>query len=81
MNVELPIEVTDLPIVTLVRLRQPLNAEVPMVVTLLGIEMFVKPVQLWNAESAIETTELGILTLFRLLRQRKNAFLPMPVTE
>ena len=50
LNAELPMLVTELPMVTLVRPVQPLNAELPMLVTELGIVTFVRPVQPLNAE-------------------------------
>ena len=45
----MPIDVTLLGIVTLVRPVQPLNALYPIDVTLFGIAMFVSPVQSSNA--------------------------------
>jgi len=48
--------VTLLRIVTLVRLRQELNAPFPMLVTLLGIVTLVRSVQLRNASSPMLVT-------------------------
>ena len=44
-NAPVPMRVTELPMVTLVRPVQPENAEYPMLVTELGMVTLVKPVQ------------------------------------
>ena len=67
MNAELPIEVTELPIVTEVSPLQLLNALLPIEVTELGILILpVNPLQLLNALLPIEVTELGIVILVNL---------------
>ena len=69
--------VKPLPIVTLVRPLQSLNAEAPMLVTLSGIVTLVRP-QFENAYSQMLVTLLGIVTLVR--PQFENAPSPMLVT-
>ena len=62
-NATLPIEVTPLPMVTLVRLKHPENAPLPIEVTLLGMVTLVMLVQPFNAKLPIEVTLLGIVML------------------
>ena len=68
---ELPIEVTELGIVILVKLIQPLNAPLPIEVTELGIVTLVKSLQPPKALSPIAVTELGMETLVKLLHWAK----------
>ena len=58
----MPIEVTELGIVTDVSPLQLWNTPLPIEVTELGIITEVSPLQLSNAEFPIEVTELGIVT-------------------
>ena len=60
-------EVTPLPIVTLVR-PEPANAESPMEVTLSGMAMLVRLGQYRNASSPMEVTLSGMVMLVRLLQ-------------
>ena len=78
-NAEFPIEVTELPIVTLVKRQQLLNAEFPIEVTEFGIVTLVKPVHSLNAYSPIEVTEFGIVTLVKTVHSL-NAYSPIEVT-
>ena len=67
-NAPVPIEVTELGMVTLVRPLQLRNAPSPIEVTELGMVTLVKPLQPRNASSPISMTELGIVTLVRPLQ-------------
>ena len=51
----MPIEVTELPIVTDVKPLQPEKAELPIEATELGIVTDVKPLQFWKQHGEIET--------------------------
>ena len=57
-----------IPIVTLIRFEQPLNAELPMLVTLSGIVILVKLLQPLNTETSILVTLSGIVILVKLLQ-------------
>ena len=68
LKTEAPTLVTELPIVTPVRLLQLENAFWPMLVTLLPMVTEVIPLQLLNARSSMIVTELGMVTLVKLLQ-------------
>src|SRR5262249_5711873 len=55
-------------VVTLVRLRQELNASSPMLVTLSGIATLARPCHGKNAASPMLVTLLGMVTLVRLMQ-------------
>ena len=57
----LPIEVTEVPIVTDVIPEQSLNVETPIARTKSGMVIDCNTEQFWNAELPIEVTEFGIL--------------------
>ena len=61
----MPIEVTELGIVTLVKPLHSQKAERPIVLTELGMVMLVKPLQPQKAELPIEVTELRILVFLQ----------------
>ena len=61
-NAESPILVTELPMVTDVRLLQPENASSPILVTELGMVMDIRLLQPENAYFPILVTELGMAT-------------------
>ena len=61
----LPIEVTELPMVTEVRPEQPAKAPSPIEVTELGMVTEVSPEQPEKARSPIEVTELGMVVFLQ----------------
>ena len=63
----LPIEVTELGMVMLVKPLQAQNAQSPISLTELGMVTLVKPLQPQNAPSPIEVTELGIIVFLHPL--------------
>ena len=67
-NASLPIEVTELPIVTLVKERHRSNACVPMEVTESGMVIFVRLRHPRNAMLPMEVTELGMVMLVNPLQ-------------
>lgn len=79
-NASLPISVTLLGIVTLVRPQHERNAESPTVVTFSGIDRFVRLLQFENADGPMLTTLSGIEIPSSLVQPSK-AIVPMLVTE
>ena len=62
LNAEVPMELTEFPMVTNVKPLQPENAEFPMEVTELGMVTDVKPLHPENAEFPMEVTEFPMVT-------------------
>ena len=65
INASLPIEFTELPMVTEVRLEQSKNALSPTEVTEFGMAIEVNPSQSKNASSPIAVTEFGIIVFLQ----------------
>ena len=68
LNASVPIKVTEIGMVTEVRLEQPLNVSYPIEVTELGIDTEVRLEQPQNTRPFIEVMELGMFTEERLLQ-------------